>query len=136
MLGDEAAIAAFQPATDDERMVAAGAVAEERERIAGNQLVEALSDREKLLLEHAWAAGAKAARDALLERLNNPQAVTLDAAAVAKAIVRWHDHPRIFELPAWPGLPDANHDPRVIAVVRVCDRVLEVERRHAEIDGS
>jgi hypothetical protein len=120
-------ISELRPRNSLEEVEAARAVYKQRELDEARELVDALTDREKLLIEHAWQAGADAARTKLKQELVHPHASTLDAKSVALAVNRWADTPDMFALPTWSAEPK-RYDERVVRLVRQVFKRLEREQ--------
>lgn len=74
-------------------------------------LVDALTPRERFLIEEAWRAGANTARKQLTQAL---------LRAVHETIGKWRFEPRVFQPPKWDRT-DEHYDPRVIDIVRRAD---------------
>lgn len=113
----------LEPCNERERAVAGRAIFIERERRDGDKLVEALTERERLLIEDAWSSGAYFARDTIAKELANPHAVTLDAVKVAEVLSRHVAGPEV-DNPMWD-----EQDPRVVDVVRRVVKLLKARRQ-------
>ena len=110
------------PRNATEVAAAQQAILRERYYAEGDALVDALTDRERALIQVAWDAGVREARSALSERLNAPHAVTLDAASVARTVASWHSDSLHLDDDWWCA--SGHHDPRVVALVRTVERML------------
>jgi hypothetical protein len=115
------------PASDIEQGAAARAVYEQRKLTESDEMVDSLSRRERMLIESAWEAGAKTARDALARKLRSPYAVTLDAAAVARTVGAWSDTPDLFTFDHWAREHAPHYDLRIASLVRSVFKQLEHE---------
>lgn len=124
------------PASDAEQGVAARAVYEQRKLAAGDDTVESLSKRERMLIERAWEAGADSARKVLAKKLDSPHAVTLDAKAVQHVVAAWSDSPDLFTFDFWPRTVGVHHDPWVVRLVRGVLTELEREGSVEETPSS
>jgi hypothetical protein len=120
----------LEPQNDKEQQAAAFAVHEERLALEGDALVESLTLRERFLVEAAWDAGARFVQSEFAKRLNNPQAVTLDAAAV-RDVLRRESQPPLAVRPEWERRYEPHYERRLIALVRSALRRLEHEEQNA-----
>lgn len=123
-------LAELQPRNPIEEHEAARAVHETRKLAEGDELIESLTDRERLLVEHAWEAGASQARADLKKKLTNPQASTLDADRVASVLNAWDNCPIVFRPASLQKFPGDHYTPSLVSVVRQAFRRLQEGEGH------
>lgn len=122
------------PRNPDEGRDSAVAVRQRRRLAEYDEMVDALTVRERFLIEETWDTAARQARDKLLALLHNPQAVTLDAKAVEGVVRNWSDSVKVFTPPGWTKFPGEHHDPRVVGIVQRATRYAEEEGKREALD--
>lgn len=115
------------PRTEHESQAALRAVYDERRKAEDDALVEALTDRERLIIEQAWDRGAVEAREELSRRLASPHAVTLNADSVSRAVSGWRSTVEARRPLEWERR-GGHHDERIVALVRYLKAVEESSR--------